>query len=158
MKVALSTTAASLVLATMCWAADAPKNPDSIMSSIQAFTNEVNRGDTPAAVAHFTANPSITEDGAPFHWTGAGAGEAWIASMNATADANRMTAIDMQLSPATRVEVAGGRAYVIVPGVLTYEMKDGHRKISAGQLTFALQRVGADWKIETLTWTGPRVN
>jgi ketosteroid isomerase-like protein len=157
MKLALLVTPLVLILSTSSMAADA-QAPNAIMSSIQMFTDAVNRGDVPAAVGHFTASPSITEDEAPFHWTGPDAGEVWIASMNANADANGMTAIDMKLSPATRIEIAGSRAYAIVPGVLTYVMKGGRREVSAGQLTFALQRIDTNWKIETLTWTGPRAN
>jgi ketosteroid isomerase-like protein len=126
------------------------------MNAISIFTDAVNRGDVPAAVSLFTEAPSITEDGPPFHWTGSGAGAAWIASMGANADARGVSTINMRLSPATRVEAAGDRAYAIVPGVLTYAFNDGHSERADGLLTFALQRIGADWKIETLTWTGPQ--
>ena len=44
-----------------------------VMKSIQAFTDSVEHGDMTAAMAHFTANPSIVEDLAPYRFAGPGA-------------------------------------------------------------------------------------
>lgn len=125
-----------------------------VMTSIRAFTDSVNHGDMAAALGYFTANPSIIEDLAPYRFTGPQAGTSWINAMGANAQAHGFTGIDMKLSSATRIEVTADRAYAIVPGVLTFTMKDGGTKRAAGTLTFALQQVDRAWKIDAMTWTG----
>jgi ketosteroid isomerase-like protein len=136
--------------------AQAPAEGSAAMAAITRFTDAVNRGDAPAALGYFGPSPTIVEDLAPYRWQGPGAGGAWMAAMGANAQAKGMTVINMQLAKATRIEVDGGGAYAVVPGLLTYTFKDGHTEHADGMLTFALQRVGEAWKIDALTWTGPR--
>jgi ketosteroid isomerase-like protein len=148
----------AIALSLVAGAADAQLAAGSgpVLAIVTGMTEAVNRGDMPKAFAAFTASPWIVEDGAPFRWQGPGAPQAWIASMGANAQAQGMTAIDMKLSPATRVEITGDRAYAIVPGRLSYTMKDGHSEHADGLLTFTLVRTAGDWKIETLIWSGPQ--
>lgn len=129
--------------------------PPGVMATITRMTDAVNRGDMPTAFTAFTASPSIVEDGAPYRWEGEGAPKAWIESMGANAKVHGMTAIDMRLAPATRIEVSEDRAYALVPGRLSYTMRDGHSEHADGALTFTLQRTGAEWKIESMVWSGP---
>lgn len=137
-------------------AAAAPADATGVMATISQMTDAVNHGQMTTAYAAFTESPSIVEDGAPYRWQGAGAPQRWIESMGANAQAHGMRGIDMRLSPATRIEVAGDRAYAIVPGRLSYTMQDGHEEHADGALTFTLQRSAADWKIESMVWSGPR--
>jgi ketosteroid isomerase-like protein len=129
-----------------------------VAASLVQFTEAMNRGDVPAALAHFAANPTITEDLAPYRFSGPEAGATWVSAMGANGEAHGVTAIDMALSPATRVEVSGDLAYAVVPGLLTWTMKDGSKQRSAGTLTFALQRTSGAWLIHTATWTGPALH
>jgi ketosteroid isomerase-like protein len=126
-----------------------------VMATITRMTDAVNRGEMPVAYAAFIERPSIVEDGAPYRWQGKGAPKAWIESMGANAQAHEMKAIEMRLSAPSRIETTRNRGYAIVPGRLSYTMKDGHAEHADGTLTFSLQRAGGTWKIETMTWTGP---
>ena len=147
-----------LAFAFTAGAAGAQVSPGAgpVVEVIARMTDAVNHGQMPTAFAAFTASPSIVEDGPPYRWQGPGAPQAWIESMGANAQAKGMTAIDMKLSPATRVEIDGERAYAIVPGLLSYGMKDGHSERASGLLTFTLLKAGGEWKIDTLVWTGPQ--
>ena len=135
--------------------AQAPPGADRVLATITRMTDAVNHGDMPIAYAAFIASPSIVEDGPPYRWQGVGAPKAWIESMGANAQAHGMTAIDMRLAPPSRIEINGDRAYAVVPGRLSYTMKDGHSEHAEGALTFTLQQAGADWKIESMVWSGP---
>jgi ketosteroid isomerase-like protein len=126
-----------------------------VVATITRMTEAVDRGDLPTAYAAFIASPSIVEDGAPFRWQGEGAAKAWIDSMGANAQAQGLKGINMRLGAPSRIETSGDRAYAIVPGRLTYTMKDGHSEHADGSLTFTLQGAGGDWKIESMVWTGP---
>jgi ketosteroid isomerase-like protein len=127
-----------------------------VLATITRMTEAVNRGEMPTAFAAFSASPSIVDDGAPYRWQGPDAPKAWLEAMGANAQAHGMTAINMKLSAATRVEIDGNRAYAIVPGLLSYVMKDGHSEHADGLLTFILLKSAGDWKIDTLVWTGPQ--
>ena len=54
----------------------------------------------------------------------------------------------------TRELVSGNSAYVIVPSVYTFKQK-GVAMREAAQMTFALVKTAAGWKIAAWTWTGP---
>ena len=127
-----------------------------VMAVISRMTEAVNRGDMPTAFAAFTPSPTIVEDLAPYRWQGPGTPQAWVEGMGANAQAHGITTINMKLSPPTRIDVTGDRAYAIVPGRLSYALKDGHSEHADGVITVLLQQVEADWKIDTLIWSGPQ--
>ena len=131
---------------------------EEVVGAIDRFTAAVNRGDFEAARTAFSPSPTITEDLAPFHWGGEGAVGAWMAAMGANAGRMKASGISMQISPASRVEVEGGRAYAVVPGVLTYSFLSAPPQRAGGTLTFSLSKVGTAWRIDTMTWTGERLH
>jgi ketosteroid isomerase-like protein len=123
-----------------------------LTSALNRFSELVNKGDAPGALAYFVANPSITEDLAPYHWSGPKAGLDWLNGMAANAAKAGMTDVNMHFLPATMVQITGPRGYAVLPGVLTYTFKDGSKKHAQGHATFATQKVPAGWRIEALTW------
>jgi len=127
-----------------------------VMATISRMTEAANRGDAPTVLAAFTPAPTIVEDLAPYRWQGPGTPQAWLDGMGANAQAHGITTINMKLSPATRVDVVEDHAYAIVPGRLSYVLKDGHSEHADGLITFTLLRQGKDWKIDTLIWSGPQ--
>lgn len=150
------TIACALSLAAGRASAQPAAAPTAVMATVSRMTDAVNRGDMPTAFAAFTASPTIVEDLPPYRWQGPGTPQAWIAGMGANAEAHGITAINMRLAPATRIDVTDDRAYVIVPGLLSFKLTDGHSEHANGFLTVLLQRTGGDWKIDTLIWSGPR--
>lgn len=129
-------------------------NAEGVTVSIADFVDAVNRGDQAKAVAHFTDDVTIVEDLAPFRWHGPNAGPDWMLAMWENAQRNNVSAIMMEISPPTRVEVEGGAAYAVVPGLLTYH-GDGSALRSEGLLTFSLKARGGKWLISALAWSGP---
>ena len=59
----------------------------------------------------------------------------------------------MRYGVATRSEIEGDVAYVIVPTVYNYK-QDGKPTREEGQMTFVLHGSTAGWKISAWTWTG----
>ncbi|MFL5296978.1 MAG: YybH family protein [Phenylobacterium sp.] len=146
--------AGALALSLAAGAAQAAADP-AVMATITRMTDAVNRGDAPTAFAAFTPAPMIIEDLAPYRWQGPGTPQAWLAGMAANAQAHGITTINMKLSPPTRVEVTEDHAYAIVPGRLSYVLKDGHSEHADGLITFLLLRGAGEWKIDSLVWSGP---
>jgi ketosteroid isomerase-like protein len=152
----LALPAIALALSLAAGGAAAQLSPDSgpVLATITRMTDAVNKGDAPTAFAAFTPSPMIVEDLAPYRWQGPGTPQAWLEGMGANAQAHGYTAINMKLGPPTRIEITGERAYAIVPGTLSYTLKDGHSEHADGLITFLLLR-SDDWKIDSLIWSGP---
>lgn len=123
------------------------------VATITRFTASVNAGDQQAAIAHFTADASITEDVPPYRWHGPEAGAQWLRAMWENGQRAGLSNIAMTLGVPTRVEVSGDHAYVVVPGALTFDM-GGQPRRDDGALTFALQKSGDAWLIGSLAWAG----
>lgn len=121
---------------------------------IADFVEAVNRGDQPRATAHFTDDVTIIEDLAPFRWHGPNAGPEWILAMWENAQRNNISAVVMEISPPSRIEIECRAAYAVVPGRLTYQGDEGALH-SDGLLTFSLAASGQQWLISGLTWSGP---
>jgi ketosteroid isomerase-like protein len=155
MRLAIPAIALALSLAAGGAVAQLSAGSEPVLATITRMTDAVNKGDAPTAFAAFTASPTIVEDLAPYRWTGPGTPQAWLEGMGANAQAHGITTINMRLAPPTRIEVANDRAYAIVPGTLSYVLKDGHAEQADGLITALLQRTGSDWKIDTLIWSGP---
>jgi ketosteroid isomerase-like protein len=132
-------------------AAEGPAEAE-LTSSLNRFAELVNKGDVPGALGYFVANPSITEDLAPYHWYGPKAGEDWLNGMAANMAKSGMTDVQMHFLPATMVQITGARGYAVIPGELTYTFKDGSKKHAQGHATFAAEKFAAGWRIEVLTW------
>jgi ketosteroid isomerase-like protein len=155
MRPALPAIALALSLAAGGASAQLSPGSDPVLATITRMTEAANKGDAPTVFAAFTASPMIVEDLAPYRWQGPGTPQAWLEGMGANAQAHGYTAITMKLRPPTRIEITGERAYAIVPGTLSYTLKDGHSEHADGLITFLLLRSAADWKIDSLIWSGP---
>src|SRR4051812_19691957 len=103
--------------------AAAPADEREVASSVASFVDAVNTGRRAEALAHFTADVSITEDIAPYRWQGPAAGAEWLDAMWKNGQRLGASNIQMHLDTPIRVEVTGDRAYEVVPGVLTLEGK-----------------------------------
>jgi len=124
-----------------------------VVATITRFTAAVNAGDQQTAIAHFTADASITEDVPPYRWQGPEAGAQWLLAMWENGQRAGLADIAMTPGAPTRVEVSGDHAYVVIPGALTFEM-GGQPHRDDGTLTFALQKSGDAWLIGSLAWAG----
>jgi ketosteroid isomerase-like protein len=128
-----------------------------LMAPITKFMDTFNKGDMAGAASTHVADAGsfIADEVPPFMWTGPKAFEAWSAALDADAKAKGMTEPAVKIGTATRSEVSGDHAYVIVPATFTYKAK-GVAMHEAAQMTFVLQKGATGWLIHGWTWTGPR--
>jgi len=127
---------------------------DAVSAAVAVMVDSVNRGEMPAACAAFAEGAVIVEDIHPYRWEGPGAVESWLTTMAANAQQLGVTAISMDLGPATRVDARSGRAYAFFPAILALGLESGSL-VANGQLTFTLIQNDGAWLIQTLVWTGP---
>ena len=91
----------------------------------------------------------------PFLWRGAEALKTWAADLERDAKKHGITDQKVSIGSATRVEMDGDNAYVIVPAVYTFKQTGVAMRESA-QMTFSLKKGAAGWLIHGWTWTGPK--
>ena len=125
-----------------------------VEAPITQFLEAFNKGDMAGAAATHADDAHITDEVAPFFWGGHDVVNRWAADYAKDAAAQGITEPKVVLGPPTREIITDDRAYVIAPSTYTFSLK-GVPMREVAQMTFALRKLPAGWKIIAWTWTGP---
>lgn len=127
-----------------------------VTAPIHQFIDGFNTGDVKSAAAAYAPSDTVIIDEFPPHqWSGPKALQDWAADYGRNAQATGVSDGSVRLGEATRTEIEGNRAYVIVPSLYTYK-EHGRAMAEAGQMTFVLKGGPDHWKITGWTWSGPK--
>ena len=120
------------------------------LAPVHEFLADMNKGDIKSAAALFTAQNDITDEFAPFHWTGNGF-RAWSADFAKLLAAEGISSVTFH--PAKpHVTLSENRGYVVVPTRITW-LKKGKKGGETGDFVVVLVKMGAEWRIASWTWT-----
>jgi SnoaL-like domain len=138
-------------------AAQAQTADPQLMAPINTFMEAFNKGDMAGAAATHASEADlvIIDEVPPYLWRGAQAFQTWAADLTSDDKKNGITDEKVSIGAATRVEMNGTAAYVVVPAVYTFKQK-GVAMREAAQMTFTLKKSGSGWLIHGWTWTGPK--
>jgi hypothetical protein len=129
-------------------------SPGDVVAPIRQFIDAFNTGDTKGAFAACTnGSIVIVDEFAPHQWVGAHALQQWLTDYDKHAQATGVADGRVTYGAATRKEIEGDQAYVIVPTVYLYK-EHGKPLIEEGELTAVLHVEGGTWKIAGWTWSG----
>jgi ketosteroid isomerase-like protein len=150
-------TLAMLACAFLAAPASAQSIDPQLVAPIQKFIDSFNKGDAAGALATHASGADLTiiDEVPPFVWRGPKAFQDWSAALDAASKQAGLTDQVVTLKPATRAEVSGDSAYVIVPTLYTYKQKGAAMRESA-QMTVVLKKGAGGWSIVGWTWTGPK--
>jgi ketosteroid isomerase-like protein len=128
-----------------------------VVAPIKKFVEAFNKGDMAGAAAMHASGGDVVilDEVPPYLWRGAQALQTWAAALEADSKKNGMSEEKVTLGAASRVEVNGNDAYVVVPSVFTFKQK-GAAMRENGHMTFVLKKEAAGWLIHGWTWTGPK--
>ncbi|HVN35093.1 MAG TPA: nuclear transport factor 2 family protein [Casimicrobiaceae bacterium] len=140
---------AALLAAAPAFAAD----KDDVMASVKQFVDGFNKGDVKSALAACAEQTSIVDEFPPHEWHGPGACAAWANDFDADAKKNGITDGKVTLGKPRHVDVAGDRAYVVVPASYAYKLKGKPTKETGSMLTIALQKGASGWRMTGWAWT-----
>jgi len=149
---------ATLTCLSMAGTTAVAQSPDAaVMAPITTFMAAFNKGDMAGAAATHAAEADlvIVDEVAPYVWHGPQAFQNWAAALGAADAKAGNTDQKVVIAKATRVEMAGDAAYVVVPAVYTFKEKGVAMRESA-QMTFTLKKAASGWLIHGWTWTGPK--
>jgi ketosteroid isomerase-like protein len=128
--------------------------PDStaVMAVVHQFVNAFNKGDARTAAAACADETSIIDEFPPYEWHGANGCGQWMDAFAADAEKNGITDGRVTLAAPRHVDLAGDRAYVVVPANYAFKNKGKPTRETGSILTIALQKVGAGWRITGWAW------
>ena len=122
---------------------------------IRQFIDAFNKGDAKTAAAtHLASGVSIIDEVPPHVWQGPKAFGAWAADLAKNDKAAAISEEKVTLGAVTREVASSQSAYVVVAATYSFKQK-GVAMHEPAQMTFALKKSGAAWKIAGWTWTGP---
>jgi len=126
---------------------------DDVMAPVKQFVDGFNKGDVKSALAACAEQTSIVDEFPPHEWHGPGACAAWAKDFDADAKKNGVTDGKVALGKPRHVDIAGDRAYVVVPTSYAYKLKGKPTKETGSMLTIALQKGASGWLMTGWTWT-----
>lgn len=144
-----------LSLALACsFAGTAWARDSQVEKPIRQLEQGFNKGDIKLAKSAHVAMPEIVDDIAPFHWSGKGSFDRWLANLVRSEKAEGKTGGAVALGEPLVEKVSGTRAYVVTPS--TYTFRQGGKTFrETGTMTFVLTKTAAGWKIAGWTWSSP---
>ena len=126
------------------------------MAPLKQFITGFNSGDIAVAkAAHDSDGVSIMDEVEPHIWTGAGAFDAWLASLDAYDKAHGRTDGKVSMGSPRILTTAGDRGYAVAPTVYTFK-QHGRPMREPATMTFALHRTPSGWKIAGWSWNGTK--
>jgi len=128
--------------------------PADVTSTVRKFIDAFNSGDAKSVEAAYASGDIvIVDEFAPHIWIGPHAPQNWSADYDKHAQATGVSDGLVKYAAATRTEIEGHAAYVVIPTVYTY-IEHGKAMAEEGQMTFVLRMEQDAWKISSWTWTG----
>jgi hypothetical protein len=143
--------ALALVVALTAGTAAATDRTD-VMATVQQFIDGFNKGDVKSALATCASPVSIVDEFPPYAWQGANACADWANDFEANATRNGITDSVVTLQKPKHVDLAGDRAYVVVPANYDYKVKGKKTSQKGSIMAVALQRTSAGWRITGWSW------
>lgn len=143
--------ALALVIGMAAGTASASDQTD-VMATVRQFIDGFNKGDVKSALAACASPVSIVDEFPPYAWQGATACADWAGDFEANAKTSGITDSVVTLQKPRHVDVAGDRAYVVVPANYDYKVKGKKTSQKGSIMAVALQRTAAGWRITGWSW------
>jgi hypothetical protein len=135
-------------------AAAAPSVDGAMMAPVQRWIAAFNDAKTPLPEDVFTTDAVITDQFAPYVWSGTAGVHAWSQWLNASLQSARVKKQHVVTGAPQAVMIAkrNDRAAFVLPATLTYEV-DGKPGTDRALWLFVVVKSGNRWKIAADTWT-----
>jgi ketosteroid isomerase-like protein len=126
--------------------------PAEVMAPIRQFIDGFNKGDVPSALAACADHAVVIDEIPPYEWSGSGACGKWASDYDADAKKKGITAGAVTMGTPRHHEVAGDRAYVVIPVSYEITQKGKQVKQTGAVMAVTLQKGADGWKITAWSW------
>jgi ketosteroid isomerase-like protein len=151
MRILIGVLSASLVLGGA--GASQAASDSGPVATIHQFIDSFDKGDMKGAMAAHAPGAVIIDEVAPHAWTGPNAVQDWAADLAKDDKASGQTEESVKLGKATRVQVDGDTAYVVIASSFNYK-QHGKAITEPASMTYALKKGPDGWKITAWSWNG----
>jgi ketosteroid isomerase-like protein len=141
-----------LALAGLAPAQPSDSGKSAVLAIVHQFVDGFNKGDTKTALAACADQTSIIDEFPPHEWHGPEACTRWMNDYDANARKQGLSDGIVTLSSPLHVDVAGDRAYVVIPANYTLKQNGKPVRETGSTFTFALQKSPAGWRIIGWSW------
>jgi len=141
----------ALALALAAGSAAASDKTD-VMLPVNQFIDGFNKGDVKSALATCASPVSVVDEFPPFAWQGPAACADWANDFEANAKKNEITDSVVKLGKPKHVQVAGDRAYVVVPADYHFKVKGKKMSQKGSIMAVALKKSATGWLITGWSW------
>ena len=124
-------------------------------ATVRQFIDAFNRGDIKAAEETHVAEPIIIDEFPPYQWQGRDSFKTWLGDLTKNDTPAGITDGNMKFIDVIRQEVSGDHAYVVVATDYSFKLK-GTPMHEPSQMTFALKKAKAGWRIVGWTFAGAK--
>lgn len=126
-----------------------------VMQPVHQFVDSLNKGDTRKMVTACAEQTSIIDEFPPHEWHGVDACLNWANDYNADAQKNGITDGAVKLGTPRHIDIAGDKAYVVVPANYTFKQKGKLVREIRATFTVALHKGESGWRITGWSWSKP---
>jgi ketosteroid isomerase-like protein len=145
----------SLAMTVLMTATLAASEKDDVMAAVNNFVTAFNKSDSKAAIAACADDMAIIDEFPPYEWHGAGTCSKWLADYDADTKKNGMTEGVVTIGKPRHLDVAGDRAYVVVPAIFSFKEHGKPVKEKNATWTLTLQKTDGGWKFTGWAWGKP---
>jgi hypothetical protein len=114
-----------------------------IVDAVHSFTSMTAPPTTPPT--------AITDEFAPYHWTGASANADWFAGLQKDMAKHHQTDMALKLGAPDQLSVNGTKGYAVFPTIINSKVH-GRTTAERGAFAFALEKSGGAWNIVSWAW------
>ncbi len=124
-----------------------------VLAAVHQFIDGFNKGDAKSALAACAAPAFIIDEFPPYAWQGPTACSDWATDFDANSKKDKISDPVVALGKPKHVDVAGERAYVVLPANYNFKQAGKPMAEPGSTLTVALQKLPAGWRITGWAWS-----
>jgi ketosteroid isomerase-like protein len=126
---------------------------DTPIAAVHQYIDAFNNGDLTGMAAVFAFPGSILDAFPPHSWQGPSAVQDWYRAVLADGEKHGASDVFVTLGDATRDDVTGDSAYVVVPSTVSFAVAGKQVTQSGAFFTAALRRLPEGWRIAAWAWS-----
>jgi ketosteroid isomerase-like protein len=117
------------------------------LAAVHQYLDAFNGGDAKAMAATFAVPGQIIDGMAPHVWQGPTAAEDWYRDVLIEGKEHGASGYFVRVGEPLHNDITGDSAYVVLPAIMTFDVKGTKVTQSGAVLTVALRKIAEGWRV-----------
>ncbi len=110
-------------------------------------------GNYAAWAAACASSAMVTDDFAPYTWSGPGACMNWLAAFRSMNKAQKISNVTVMFGAPIHMTVSGDVAYMVLPATLHFNQNGKPVRMTGNEITIVMRKgMSGDWKMTAWAW------